>query len=143
VDKMPSLPSGKIDRQSLKSIKSAEPGPVASAVVNGGLKSFEEKVLAIWRRVLKLDHIDPTSNFFDVGGNSLRMIQLQSEVKRHFGKSIPVGVLFAHPTIRALASHLSETALKVGDVGVRVAEARRTAIAELRGRRGAESETVQ
>lgn len=143
VEKMPCLPSGKIDRQSLKAIKPAAPEPVVTAPAGSGLKSVEEKVLAIWRRVLKLEHIDPTSNFFDVGGNSLRMIQLQSEVKRHFGKSIPVGVLFAHPTIRALASHLSEMSLKVEDAGVRVAEVRRAAMAEIRGRRTAERETVQ
>lgn len=143
VEKMPCLPSGKIDRQSLKSIQAAPPEPAATTPASSGLKSVEEKVLAIWRRVLKLEHIDPTSNFFDIGGNSLRMIQLQSEVKRNFGKSISVGVLFAHPTIRALASHLSEMSLKIEDAGLRAAEVRRAAMADIRGRRTAERETVQ
>jgi amino acid adenylation domain-containing protein len=143
VEHMPSLPSGKIDRYTLKSIKPLEPQLTADTIAPEGLKAVEERVLAIWRRVLKLEHIDPTRNFFDVGGNSLRMIQLQSEVKRQFGKSIPVGALFAHPTIRALASHLSEPSLKGDDAGVRVAEVRRAAIAEIRGRRVAEREKVQ
>jgi amino acid adenylation domain-containing protein len=143
IEKLPSLPSGKIDRQSLKGFKTAVPDPVVTTPAGSGLESVEEKVVAIWRRVLKLEHVDSTSNFFDVGGNSLRMIQLQSEVKRHFGKSIPVGVLFAHPTVQALASHLSDTSLKIEDVGVRVAKVRRAAIADIRGRRTAERETVQ
>ena len=143
IERLPSLPSGKIDRQSLKAVKAAASDPVAATIAGSGLESVEQRVAAIWRRVLKLEHVDSTSNFFDVGGNSLRMIQLQSEVKRHFGKSIPVGVLFAHPTIRALAAHLSETSLKIEDAGVRVAEVRRAAIADIRGRRTAERETVQ
>ena len=46
-------------------------------------------------------------NFFDLGGNSLLLIEAQNAVNRAFGCELPVVDLFAHPTVQDLAHHLA------------------------------------
>ncbi|MFF9204550.1 acyl carrier protein, partial [Streptomyces sp. NPDC014986] len=44
---------------------------------------------------------------FDLGGNSLLLITAQNAVNTAFGTDLTVVDLFAHPTVRDLARHLS------------------------------------
>lgn len=49
----------------------------------------ESKLAAIWARVLGMpsgDEIEPTDNFFDLGGTSLQAMQVMEEVERHSGR---------------------------------------------------------
>ncbi|OSP25423.1 hypothetical protein B7767_42175 [Streptomyces sp. 13-12-16] len=43
-----------------------------------------------------------------MGGNSLLLVTARTDVNRAFGTDLPVVDLFAHPTVRDLARHLSE-----------------------------------
>jgi hypothetical protein len=46
-------------------------------------------------------------NFFDLGGHSLLMVQVQQTLRRSLGRSLPITDLFRFPTIRSLAAYLS------------------------------------
>ncbi|MGW5652768.1 amino acid adenylation domain-containing protein [Streptomyces humi] len=71
------------------------------------LRDLESRIAAVWRDLLNRERIGRDENFFDLGGNSLLLITAQSTVKREFGHDLPVVDLFAHPTVRGLARHLS------------------------------------
>jgi amino acid adenylation domain-containing protein len=132
MDQMPLLASGKIDRQAVAAAARSQP---IDKILSATVGATEERVAKIWRKVLKTDAVGATQNFFEIGGNSLRMIQLQTEFKREFGNTIPVGVLFGHPTIRGLAAHLSARgSAPSGEAGAEVAENRRAALNVLRDR---------
>jgi aryl carrier-like protein len=55
-------------------------------------------------------------NFFDAGGDSLRLIQVRAALREQLGVEIPVADLFRYPTIFDLARHLSETEDEPEDV---------------------------
>jgi amino acid adenylation domain-containing protein len=140
VPKMPLLPSGKIDRQALKSIEPEPSRPTDAEIILGPV---EERIRPLWLKVLRVSEVNPTVNFFEAGGNSLRMIQLQSGVKREFGKTIPIPVLFAHPTIRAMASLLSDVVIETENSGERAGENRRAALSAMRERRPIAQESLR
>ncbi|MFF5157806.1 amino acid adenylation domain-containing protein [Streptomyces sp. NPDC000348] len=72
-----------------------------------GLRRLESRIADVWRDVLGRDRVGRDDNFFDLGGNSLLLVTARTAVDRVFGTELSVVDLFAHPTVRDLARHLS------------------------------------
>jgi acyl-CoA synthetase (AMP-forming)/AMP-acid ligase II/nucleoside-diphosphate-sugar epimerase len=68
---------------------------------------LEARLAEVWCGVLGRDRVGRDENFFDLGGNSLLLVTAQSAVNTAFGTDLSVVDLFAHPTVRDLARHLS------------------------------------
>jgi nonribosomal peptide synthetase DhbF len=47
-------------------------------------------------------------NFFDLGGHSLLGVKLMAEVEKAFGNRLPLGVLFAAPTVREFTQRIQQ-----------------------------------
>jgi FkbH-like protein/FkbM family methyltransferase len=82
----------------------------------------------IWRKVLGRTRIGMNDNFFEVGGTSLRAVQVIAMIKKELKQNLSIVSLFECPTVALLAAKLSATS---GEVGVETT----TAGAALRGRR--------
>lgn len=105
---MPHLSSGKIDRRALLNI-----GAVHSSSRNHSARprtKLERQIAGIWRRVLNVDDIRVDDNFFEVGGNSLLLINLNQKLSAEIERDVPLVELTFYPTIGSLARHLSEIA---------------------------------
>ncbi|WPP27822.1 non-ribosomal peptide synthetase [Streptomyces sp. CL7] len=74
-----------------------------------GLRRLESRLAEVWCDVLGRDRVGLDDNFFDLGGNSLLLVTAQTAVNRAFDSELSVVDLFAHPTVRDLARHLSAT----------------------------------
>ncbi|MFH9176777.1 amino acid adenylation domain-containing protein [Streptomyces albogriseolus] len=74
-----------------------------------GPRRLESRLAEVWCDVLGRDRVGRDDNFFDLGGNSLLLVTAQTAVNRAFGSELSVVDLFAHPTVRDLARHLSAT----------------------------------
>jgi acyl carrier protein len=59
------------------------------------------KVIAAWTEILNTPDIPPDTNFFEMGGHSLAMFDLQDALERHTGTRPPVVALFQHSTVAA------------------------------------------
>lgn len=69
------------------------------------MDSNEEKLLQIWKDILKLDDISINDNFFDIGGDSISAIDMQlSAIK--YGLNFEYADIFNFPTIKELAHKL-------------------------------------
>lgn len=68
----------------------------------------EARLMAIWRDVLQVQEISPSSNFFELGGHSLLAMRLVTRVASTFGTKIGVMMLFQAPTVREFAARLSQ-----------------------------------
>ncbi len=66
-----------------------------------------EQVRELWKSVLGANHINDSSNYFDIGGDSLRAVQLVSVIEKEFHTLIPVSDIYKYPTVRDLAGYLS------------------------------------
>ncbi len=102
LDALPLTPSGKLDRQSLPDPTAADRAARAGDDPPQGL--VEEALCGMWQEVLGVEKIGRTDDFFDIGGNSLRSLQVLTRIRAVFDVDVPVSVFFAGPTIEALAA---------------------------------------
>jgi thioesterase domain-containing protein len=105
LDAMPLTSSGKIDRKALPAPKSANAGLTAFRQPEGTepQTTLEEKLVAIFRDVLKVREFGVTDSFFDFGGYSLLTVKLFTRINRTLNLSLPISLLFDAPSVRALA----------------------------------------
>ena len=101
LDALPLTTNGKLDRSSLPI-----PEDMRSAAIHGTVApqdNLERHLVAIWERVLGVHPIGIADNFFDLGGHSLLAVQLFERIARHYGRRLPLGILFERGTIKELA----------------------------------------
>ncbi|MET0645392.1 MAG: beta-ketoacyl synthase N-terminal-like domain-containing protein [Pyrinomonadaceae bacterium] len=72
----------------------------------------EKMIAEAWQEVLGIERIGIHDKFFDLGGNSLRGIQLMSRLRRLFLLELPMNILFESPTVAEQAIVVSETRRK-------------------------------
>ncbi|MDB5875430.1 MAG: MelG protein (non-ribosomal peptide synthetase)-like protein [Ramlibacter sp.] len=119
---LPLTPNGKVDRRALPDPRAAIAVRVAAAPGN----ALEKTIASIWAEVLGLPGVGTSDNFFDLGGHSLLVVQVQRRLREASGHEVSITDMFRLPTVRALAAHLAGngTADAVAD-GLSRAQARR------------------
>ena len=80
--------------------------PAPSPLSRAKPADAETRMMAIWRDVLQVPEIGPTSNFFELGGHSLMAMRLMTKVASTFGVKINVMTLFQAPTVREFTAHV-------------------------------------
>ncbi len=106
VEAFPRTPSGKIDRRALPAPGRERPALAQPYVAPES--ELEQALAEIWGQLLRIDRVGVDDGFFDLGGNSLRALQMVAALKKERGLDVPVLQVFQTPTIRALAASLSE-----------------------------------
>ncbi|KAK8856632.1 nonribosomal peptide synthase GliP-like [Apiospora arundinis] len=108
MDKFPMTPAGKVDYK--KIAKSAE--TIAAVIPHNILSPSEKAVAEAFRSVLQLPgetDVKTTSNFIELGGHSLRQIQLLRYLRKHHGVQIPLQRIMEQPTVRGLGALIADT----------------------------------
>jgi amino acid adenylation domain-containing protein len=101
---LPLTPHGKLDRQALPE-PSSERSELAEAW-EPPRTPVEEILAAIWAKVLGADRVGIHDNFFALGGDSIRSLQVLTAARER-GITLTLLQLFQHQTIAALARELS------------------------------------
>jgi amino acid adenylation domain-containing protein len=70
---------------------------------------IEQKIAAVWQEILKLNSVGRDDNFFEVGGHSLLLIQVNQKLNAALNVELSMLEMFQYPTIRALGESLSKT----------------------------------
>jgi amino acid adenylation domain-containing protein len=105
MDRLPLTVNGKIDRSAL-------PAPAygrkeAGEELVAPRDATEEAIAKVWRDVLAIERVGIKDNFFELGGHSMLAVQMLARLEAIAGRNIPLATLFAYPTIRELAKHIS------------------------------------
>ncbi len=101
----PLTPNGKVDRKALP------PPATAQALPGASLSGLEAEIGAIWRDALGHDQFAAQDSFFDLGGDSLRVMEMLAPLDalaRREGGSVSVADVFRLPTIARLADHIRQ-----------------------------------
>lgn len=111
IDRLTSLPNGKVDR------RSAAANGSATTKTHHGLTSIERALASLWADATGAADIGPDDNFFEIGGESLAANQVALRVEKLFGVRFPLRLFYENPTI---ASHASVLATHAAERGVDV-----------------------
>jgi amino acid adenylation domain-containing protein len=110
LDGLPTSRSGKIDRARLPMPPSARPELAQSFAAPA--TPAQRRLASIWKRVLGLNQIGIYDNFFDLGGNSVRLLAVLAALKDPGSldarDDITLVDLFQYPNIAALAARLDK-----------------------------------
>jgi amino acid adenylation domain-containing protein len=109
---LPLTPNGKVDRKRLPEPEDRRAVSQAPFLAPRG--RTEDAIAAAWREVLRLEQVGIDDNFFDLGGHSLLLVQVQAKLRSALGQDVPIVEMFQYPTIRTMAAHLSRAAAHVG-----------------------------
>ncbi|MVO98623.1 amino acid adenylation domain-containing protein [Paenibacillus sp. N10] len=104
LEQFPMTASGKISLRDLP-----QPGghrPHLGVAYMKPSTEIETTIAGCWSAVLKIDNIGAGDNFFDLGGNSIKLIELLSQMDLHFPGAVQITDFFVHPTIAKLAKHI-------------------------------------
>jgi acyl carrier protein len=109
LEELPLNASGKVERKRLPEPREA--GPPSRAPYEPPGSPTEEVLADIWRDVLRLERVGVHDNFFDLGGDSIVGMRVISRVRRAFEVPIPIGTIFAAPTVAELAEQVESSAI--------------------------------
>lgn len=105
MDKMPTLPNGKINRKALNVASTQKTVKVTAPPKN----VLEKQILKIWQEILQKDNVSIYDNFFDVGGTSLALMLVNNKLSSELGLTIPIMKLFEYPTIEQFVKECAAT----------------------------------
>jgi acyl-coenzyme A synthetase/AMP-(fatty) acid ligase/aryl carrier-like protein len=105
LESLPLTPVGKLDKKRLPAPTNQRPSLTSEFVQPQ--TEMEQSITAVWQELLHLSVVGTNDNFFDLGGNSLLLIQLHARLQQIISKQLTVIDLFKHPTIASLAARLS------------------------------------
>jgi amino acid adenylation domain-containing protein len=104
---MPLSPNGKIDRRAL-------PPPSARHLDETSFvpprDAREQRLVAVWERLLARRPIGVTDDFFDLGGHSLLALLVVARCRSELGVEISLPRFLEHPTIAGLLQAIDEDA---------------------------------
>ena len=104
LDKMPLTKNGKIDKKAL-------PEPDINIINNtkyeGPRNDIESKIVELWQEVLGIDKVSISDNFFEIGGNSLKVMHVINSINKMFNSNISIDEFFKKPTIKDLVSSIT------------------------------------
>ncbi|MBH8571736.1 amino acid adenylation domain-containing protein [Nostocaceae cyanobacterium CENA369] len=107
LETFPLLPNGKIDRRALPVPEALR--PTLTTAYEMPQSEMEQQIAKLWQEVLHLDKVGIHDNFFDLGGHSLLMLQVNHQLRTILQQDISVVTMFQNPTIYSLAQYLSQT----------------------------------
>jgi hypothetical protein len=132
VEALPLNASGKIDRRALPNAGGER---LTSAEYQAPDTTTAKKVAEVWRNVLDVARVGLHDSFFDLGGHSMLILQVQKELGAVLNRTPSVIDLFQYPTVAALSAHLDGGVSPVAGDAEQRARERRAGRDRLRRRR--------
>ncbi len=106
LERFPLSPNGKIDRKVLPAPTNVHPYRESDYVAPQ--TDMEQIISDIWQGVLHVEKIGVKDNFFDLGGHSLRLAQVQNRLREQLQRNVSILDLFKFPTVQSLADYLTQ-----------------------------------
>lgn len=105
LDRLPLTPNGKLDRKALPAPSKARAQP--QQTFKAPQSDLEQRISGVFEALLGVTPISVTDNFFDLGANSLLVMQATARLRTLLERTVPLVDLYQHPTVAALAEHLA------------------------------------
>ncbi|MCI9140563.1 MAG: amino acid adenylation domain-containing protein [Lachnospiraceae bacterium] len=104
VDTIPLTENGKVDNRALKEMKQHNTKETIHKVSPEG--SIQEIVGRIWKELLNIEDIGVEDNFFDIGGHSFMLLELNERLQKVLDCNFEMVDLFQYPTIKLFSEYI-------------------------------------
>ncbi|MBW4685860.1 MAG: amino acid adenylation domain-containing protein [Komarekiella atlantica HA4396-MV6] len=104
LEALPLTSNGKVDRQALP-MPDVRPELEVAYVVPE--TEIEQTIASVWQKALNLEKIGIHDNFFEIGGHSLLLVTVHSQLQEILKAELSTLDLFRYPTINSLAEYLT------------------------------------
>lgn len=122
IEKLPVNINGKLDRNALETL---DTNNTSTDYNRADTDEFTQKLVQAWKNTLEIEDVPLDAGFFELGGYSMLLYHLQSEIKELLGKDITPTEILSYPTVRNMAAFLSGE-LKEDEAPKRARRVRRT-----------------
>ncbi|WP_143323894.1 non-ribosomal peptide synthetase, partial [Clostridium sp. BL-8] len=113
IDKLPLTPNGKVDKRALPEIDMSK---VAQTEYKAPESETEKILVEAWKAVLEIERIGINDNYYELGGDSIKSIQIVSRL-HSYGIKLEIKDLMKYQTIEELSKHVKYSNVKA-DQGV-------------------------
>lgn len=107
LEHMPVTSNGKTDRGLLSKIEDQE--KKRSTGYEAPVSTMEITLAEIWQDLLNIDRVGVLDNFFEIGGDSIRVVKVAARIKNKMGVEIGVADIYGARTVRDLAALLENS----------------------------------
>ncbi|MGB8698977.1 MAG: thioester reductase domain-containing protein [Thermosynechococcaceae cyanobacterium] len=107
LDSFPLTPNGKVDRRALPTPSSNR--PMLSTEFVAPTTTLEQELARMWSQILEIDEIGVKDSFLELGGDSLRLIQLASQLETSYSVTLSIVNFFESPTILGLIQQIQKS----------------------------------
>ncbi|MGI8503164.1 MAG: amino acid adenylation domain-containing protein [Hassallia sp.] len=106
LEALPLTSNGKVDRRALPAPENLRPELATN--YQAPHSEVEKTIAQVWKQVLQIEKVGINDNFFDLGGHSLLVVQVNNKLREFLNRDLSVVEIFQNPTIKSLAEHLSK-----------------------------------
>jgi amino acid adenylation domain-containing protein len=103
---LPRNANGKLDRRALPPPDG--PGRERESAYIAPRTDVEQRLAALWAELFGLEQVGAADAFLELGGHSLLAARLVTRIREVFGVDLSLRVVFANPTVAALATEIAE-----------------------------------
>ncbi|WP_436955878.1 non-ribosomal peptide synthase/polyketide synthase [Staphylococcus sp. AS1337] len=118
IDILPVTSNGKLDKKQLPEIQVESENYVAPT------NEIEEMLTNIFGEVLNIERVSIYDNFFEVGGHSLKAINVINKIEGETGIRLPLKVIFESPTVAQLGKVLNDQESSLDGQNIPTAESK-------------------
>ncbi|WP_046758057.1 non-ribosomal peptide synthetase [Kordia jejudonensis] len=101
LETLPTTLNGKVD---LKQLKAYEISFTGKKEIIEPINETEAKLCDIWKETLQLDKVSTDDNFYELGGDSIKIMKILGQIQHEFHQKVDINVFSDNPTIAKLAS---------------------------------------
>ncbi|MEP6932470.1 MAG: phosphopantetheine-binding protein [Nitrospirota bacterium] len=143
LDSFPLTSRGKVDHKALQGM--AQPAPDTAARQGAPRNDCERAIATIWAEALGLHDVGLHDNFFDLGGHSLLLPKVLTQVRTVARREVSMVDLFRYPTVQALAAYMAADQVPVAEEPViqQVKDKREAGVRRMKQQRRQRQEAVR
>jgi amino acid adenylation domain-containing protein len=110
---LPLTVNGKLDRKALPDPETFGLTTGAEYIAPGN--TTEEKIAGIWKELLGKERISIRDSFFELGGDSITVLRMVSEVRKRLNLKIPVAFVYSNNTIENIAAYILDNKIDIDE----------------------------
>lgn len=120
IEEIPLAPTGKVDRKKLESMDNPKKAQT-EIPFEAPVGMVEQTIASIWEEVLDVSDIGRNADFFDIGGDSLSVMDVLCDLKLDY-LNLRMNDLYEHKTVKELAEYIYTLDNHLADTEVQFTE---------------------